>query len=147
MPPHRPHPFEGSSFTVDLGTGTPTFFSRVELPVATLDEVAYRSGADPANETHKQPGAAHYTHLVLGRALTTDLAVWAWWEAARGGAPGVDRDVVVRLLDDTHQPRLSWRFGNAFPAVYRVSPLDAGSAEAVVETVELAFDSMDAQAV
>ena len=66
--------------------------------------------------------------------------------ASRGGDPSVDRDVRVKLLDATHQPVLTWRFRNAFPAVYRLSPLDASSSDVVEETVELAFDSMDAEA-
>jgi phage tail-like protein len=54
--------------------------------------------------------------------------------------------VVVTLLDPTRQPRLGWRFRNAFPVVYRVSPLDTSSDDVVVETVELVFDSMGAEA-
>ena len=34
---------------------------------------------------------------------------------------------------------------NAFPVAYRLSPLDTSSGDVVVETVELAFDSMDAE--
>ena len=33
-------------------------FSHVDLPVALLDEVAYRSGDDKANEPRKQPGGS-----------------------------------------------------------------------------------------
>jgi phage tail-like protein len=51
----------------------------------------------------------------------------------------------VRLLDAAQQPVLSWRFHNAFPVVYQLSPLDTSSGDVVVETVELAFDSMDAE--
>jgi phage tail-like protein len=54
--------------------------------------------------------------------------------------------VVVTLLDPTRQPRVRWRFRNAFPVVYRVSPLDTSSDDVVVETVELVFDSMGAEA-
>ena len=46
----------------------------------------------------------------------------------------------------TGQLVLTWQFRNAFPAVYRVSPLDAASSEVVLETVELAFDTMDVEA-
>lgn len=146
MAGHPPDPFEGSHFSVDVGTGDVALFSRVELPVATLDEIAYRSGADRSNETRKQPGLASYTRLVLHRALTTNLDLWQWWVAARSGAPDVDRNVVVRLLDDTLSPVLTWKFRNAFPVVHRVSTLDAASSDVVVETIELAFDSMDAEA-
>jgi phage tail-like protein len=143
--PSQPDPLEGSNFSVDLGDGVAHSFSRVELPVAVLDEVAYRSGADKSAEPRKQPGRASYTHLVLSRGLTTDLSLWTWWEAARDGDTGIDRAVVVTLLDPTRQPRLRWRFRNAFPVVYRLSPLDTSSGDVVVETVELAFDSMDAE--
>lgn len=138
-----PDPFEASNFIVDYGgAGGGTTFSHVDLPVAVLDEIAYRSGNDRANEPRKQPGLASYSRLVLTRGLTADLDLWNWWESTRNG-DGADRDVVVRLLDATGQLVLTWKFRNAFPAVYRVSPLDAASSDVVLETVELAFDTMD----
>lgn len=142
----HPDPLEGSNFVVDLGAGNDTSIARVDLPVAVLDEVAYRSGNDKTSEPRKQPGLASYTHLGLHRGLTTNLDLWNWWEQARNGDPAVDRDVRVKLLDATHKPVLTWRFRNAFPAVYRLSPLDASSSDTVIETVELAFDSMDVEA-
>lgn len=141
----HPDPLEGSHFIVDFAGTEDASFSHVDLPVAVLDEVAYRSGNDKANEPRKQPGLASYSHLVLSRGLTTNLDLWNWWEAARNGDPAVDRNVVVKLLDGTLQLALTWKFRNAFPAVYRLSPLDAASSDLVIETVELAFDSMDVE--
>lgn len=142
----HPDPFESSSFVVDFGgAGGATSFSHVDLPVAVLDEIAYRSGNDRANEPRKQPGLASYSHLVLTRGLTADLDLWTWWESTRNG-DATDRDVVVRLLDATGQLVLTWLFRNAFPAVYRVRPLDAASGGVVLETLELAFDTMDVEA-
>ncbi len=140
-----PGPLEGSNFVVDLGAGDDTSIARVDLPVAVVDEVAYRSGNDKTAEPRKQPGLASYSHLVLHRGLTSNLDLWHWWEQARGGDATVDRDVRVRLLDPSRQPVLTWRFRNAFPVSYRLSPLDATSSDIVVETVELVFDSMDAE--
>jgi len=141
----HPDPLEGSNFIVDFAGTDDASFSHVDLPVALLDEVAYRSGDDRANEPRKQPGLASYSHLVLSRGLTTNLDLWSWWEAARNADPAVDRTVVVKLLDGTGQLVLTWKFRNAFPAVYRLSPLDAASSDLVIETVELAFDSMDVE--
>lgn len=106
----HPDPLEGSNFLVDFAGTDDASFSHVDLPVALLDEVAYRSGDDKANEPRKQPGLASYSHLVLSRGLTTNLDLWNWWEAARNGDPSVDRNVVVRLLDGTGQLVLSWKF-------------------------------------
>ena len=57
--------------------------------------------------------------------------------------PGVDRNVQVTLLDATAQPVAAWSFRNAFPVVHRLTALDASSSAVVVETLELAFDTMD----
>jgi len=55
------------------------------------------------------------------------------------------REVVVRLLDGAGEPVMAWRFRGAFPAVHRLSPLDTTTRAPVMETVELAFDTMDAE--
>jgi phage tail-like protein len=140
-----PSPLEGSNFLVDLGAGNDASIARVDFPVALLNEVAYRSGNDRTAEPRKQPGLASYSHLVLHRGLTTNLDLWSWWEQARVGDSAVDRDVRVKLLDAGRQPVLTWLFRSAFPAVYRLSPFDAAANDVITETVELAFDSMDAE--
>jgi phage tail-like protein len=144
--PAPPHPFEGSSFTVEVDGQAGTSFSRVEIPHAVVDEVAHRSGSDRSSSSHLAPGLSHYSHLVLTRGLTSNLDLWTWWRAARDGDPSVDRNVRVRLLDAAGAPVMVWTFQNAFPVVHRLTPLDTSSTEAVLETVELAFDSMDAEA-
>lgn len=143
----RDHPYEGSNFLVDLATGDPdsirgTFF-RVELPDAIIDEVAYRSGNEKNQESRKQPGLAKYSHLILRRGLIGSLDLWDWWKMAREGQVNVDRDVTVTLLDEERSAVWTWRFRNAFPVNYRVSPLDANCSDIVAEELTLTFDSMD----
>lgn len=149
MPGTEPGPVSGSRFVVEIGGSAGVAFSRVELPQAVVAEVTYRSGNGIASGTRMVPGASHYTHLVLSRALTSDLTLWTWWKQARDADPGVHREVVVRLFDDAGSPVMAWRFRGAFPAVHRVSPLDTATqarlTEPVTETVELAFDSVDAE--
>jgi phage tail-like protein len=142
----RDHPYEGSNFLVDLGTGDPdnvraTFF-RVELPDAIIDEVAYRSGNEH-QESRKQPGLAKYGHLIVKRGLLGSTDLWEWWKQAREGQPNVDRNVTITLLDEERTSVWSWYFRNAFPVNYRVTPLDANSSDIVAEELTLTFDSMD----
>ena len=139
-------PFEGSNFQVEIDGIASAAFSRVELPQAVVDEVAHRSGSDRTSASRKAPGLSHYSHLVLSRGLTANLDLWRWWTSARDGDPSVDANVVIRLLDGTGTSVLAWQFQNCFPVVYRLTPLDASSSDAVVETVELAFDTMEAEA-
>ena len=144
--PGTTDPLEGSSFVVEIDGLAAGAFSRVELPHAVVDEVAHRSGSERTSSSRKAPGLSHYSHLVLTRGLTSDLELWRWWTTARDGDPSVDRNVLVRLLDGTGTPVLAWRFRNAFPVVHRLTPLEASSSDTVLETVELAFDTMDAEA-
>ena len=147
MATFRDHPYEGSNFLVDIGTGKPTDirsdFFRIELPNAIIDEVAYRAGNDKTQEARKQPGLAKYDHVVLKRGLLGSTDLWGWWKQAREGQPNVDRNVSITLLDEERSPVWTWHFRNAFPVNYRTTPLDANCSDIVVEELTLTFDSMD----
>ena len=119
-----------------------TFF-RSNCPDAIVDEVAYRSGDEKTQEARKQPGLAKYGHLVLKRSLIGSTDLWDWWKQAREGQPNVDRNITITLLDEARSSVWAWRFRNAFPVNYRVSPLDASSSDIAVEELTLTFDSMD----
>ena len=145
MPGTAHGPVAASSFLVEVGGLASAFFSRVELPEAAVTEVTHRSGGGLSPASHLEPGTSHYSHLVLSRSLTADLELWNWWKQARDGDVGMHREVVVRLLDGAGEPVMAWRFRGAFPAVHRLSPLDTTTRAPVMETVELAFDTMDAE--
>jgi phage tail-like protein len=143
----RDHPYLGSNFLVDHGGFDPSdaraTFAHVDLPDAIIDEVAYRSGNEKTQDARKQPGLVAYGHLVLKRGLIGSTDLWDWWEQTRNGEQNVDRNVTVTLLDEERSPVWTWRFRNAFPVNYRVTPLDAGRSDVVAEELTLTFDSMD----
>ena len=143
MTVHRDHAYEGSYFLVDLGGGDgSTAFRSVELPVASTDVVTSRSGTDRTVEAQKRPGLVSYSNLVLVRGLTGRTDLFEWWEQMRAGAADVRRDVTVSLTDERHDAVWTWRFTDAFPAVYRFSALDADGSDLVDEVLELAFSRM-----
>ena len=147
MAMQRDRPYERSNFLVDLGTGDTedirAMFLRVDLPYATVDEVAYRSGNSRSNEAQKEPGLAAYSNLVLTRGLIGATDLWDWWKQARQGESNVDRNVRVTLLDEERSQVWSWHFRNAFPVGYNTTALDALSSEPVAEVLTLTFDSME----
>jgi phage tail-like protein len=143
----RDHPYEGSNFLVEMGpydsSDIRAAFFRVELPEAVVDEVAYRNGNDKTQDTRKQPGLAKYGHLILKRGLIGSTDLWEWWKMAREGQPSVDRNISVTLLDEERNFVWTWRFRNAFPVSYRVTPLDSGHSDIAVEELTVTFDSME----
>jgi phage tail-like protein len=142
MPVERDHAYERSYFTVDLGDGAVAAFREVALPVATTDVVVSRSGSDRTVEPRKRPGLVSYSNLVLVRGLTGRTELYDWWEQVRSGDADVGRNVTVSLTDERHEPVWTWRFTDAFPAVYRFSALDADGSELVDEVIELTFSRM-----
>ncbi len=143
MTVQRTDPYPGSSFVVEIDGVSEVDIMRVELPRSELDEVAHREGAEPTREARKQPGLARYSRLVLHRSLDGRTDLYDWWSQARDGAPAVDRNVAVSLLDESRSSTVwRWEFSAAFPAAYYFSPLDAASSDIVIETIEIAFDRM-----
>jgi phage tail-like protein len=143
MTVQRDHAYERSYFLVDLGGGDQASpFRAVELPVATTDVVVSRSGTDRTVEPQKRPGLVTYSNLVLVRGLAGGTDLFEWWEEMRAEADDVRRDVTVSLTNERHETVWTWRFTDAFPAVYRFSALDAASSDLVDEVLELTFSRM-----
>lgn len=143
MPVFRDHPYEGSSFRVDLGDVIGLGFRLVELPNAQIDEVVYRPGNDRDQAPQKRPGLTSYTRLVLTREVTGRTELYDWWNQTRADRDqDVLRSVVVRLLDESHDPVWTWKFTGAFPTAYRFSALDATASTPLDEIIELTFEQM-----
>jgi phage tail-like protein len=145
MPGPQPRALQGNTFRVEIDGMPATAFSRVEIPTAELGVVSMRNGASLVPEPTIQPGSATYGRLVLQRPLSGTTELWDWWAEARAGTD-VDRNVVVSLIDRARNPVWRWQFRNAFPVSYHSPVLDASGTDVVMESVALAFDSMDVDA-
>jgi phage tail-like protein len=44
--------------------------------------------------------------------------------------------VVIRLLDETTEPRMTWQINNAFPLKYTSTEMNSESSEAAIESIE-----------
>jgi phage tail-like protein len=139
----REHPYPNFNFLVDVGLGDEIAFAEVELPAAEIDVIEYREGADRTNAAGKLPGRVRYGNVVLRRGIAGDLALWQWFKDVRDGGAQLRRDVTVTLLDEARNPVQRWRFRNAWPAKYDPSDLNAKGNEVLIETLELAVESID----
>lgn len=143
MTVRRNDPYLASNFVVEIDDVAEIEIARVELPRSEVEEVAHRDGSSRTHESEKTPGLVRYTRLVLHRGLDGRTDFYDWWSRARDGAAGVDRNIVVTLLDEARTTEVwRWTFIDAFPVAYHFTALDGASSEFVVETLELAFDRM-----
>jgi phage tail-like protein len=142
--PVRPH--GNAHFLVEIGRASgrapEAGFSEVIFPrfVAASAERRPASAAGASEAA----GAAREDCLVLRRGATGALDLYRWWQAAHSGDAKRGRVVTVKLLaDDQATVAMTWRFRNARPVALSYSPLHALDGSVLLETIELAFDSVE----
>lgn len=87
----------------------------------------------------KYPTRAKYPELVLKRGLLVSSEIVGW---VRGCIEEFDiqpKNLDVMLLDEEHQPLLTWHVVNAYPTKWAASDLNASSNAVVVETMQLYY--------
>jgi phage tail-like protein len=140
MPAHTPHP--SFHFRVEAGFSR-IDFTHVELPCLERDVIRYREGSDPGDSVRQLPGLLRFSDCVLQRGvLPADHEFFQWMTAAHVGQ-AERRDVLVSLLDEQHQPTLTWRLRNTFPVGLEWSPLEAQGSGVLIETLRLSVEAMD----
>ncbi len=83
-------------------------------------------------------------HLVLRRATGGDALLHDWWaKACKGRAPQRRSVRVTLLAPDRERAVQCWRFRNARPVALHYSPLDAMAHALVMESLSIAFDSVE----
>ncbi len=143
MPTPYPHPVH--HFQVEAGF-TRVAFSRVQLPALERDVIRYRDGSDPIETMRKLPGLLTVGDCVLERGVVpSDTEFFAWLNTAQVGTVE-RRDLVVKLLDASHQPVLVWHLRNTFPVALEWSVLDAQLSAVQIERLRISVESMDVQA-
>lgn len=89
--------------------------------------------------TQKYPGRAKYTDLTLKRGLLPQSAVRDWAHRAIEDLIVVPMPVDVTLLNDAHEPLMTWHLANAYPVKWSVSDLNATANAFVVESMQLSY--------
>ena len=144
----RDRPYVNSNFRVDLGTrdrnSVTAGFAEVIFPAFTIGPTN-RHPPDPGPPHGSDPAGTHeISRLILKRGLIGALDLYSWWASAPRGKTPQRRTVKIELLGEDHSTVvMTWRFRKAYPATLSYSPLRATEGSVVMETVELAFDSME----
>lgn len=94
--------------------------------------------------SHRLPTAAKFANLVLKRGVVVKGSPLAKWVGATLGGnlskPIVPQDVTVSLLDEQHQPLMTWAFTNAYPLRWDISAMNAMENALLTETMELSYN-------
>ena len=87
----------------------------------------------------KYPTGSKYPELVLKRGLLASSQIVSWIRRCVEELRIEPKNVDVQLLDDQHQPLMTWHLVRAYPTRWAVTDLSATSNAVVIETLQLFY--------
>jgi len=87
----------------------------------------------------KYPVRAKYPELTLKRGLLVSSEVIKWIRSCIEDYQIKPMKIVVKLLNEKHEPLLTWHVIGAYPTKWAVSDLNATNNAVVIETLQLYY--------
>lgn len=141
MPGYYPPP--GFHFRVDFldieTVANDVMFRSVSGLAATVETEAVKEGGEN-RFTHELPVRCQYSDLVLKRGVLTDSGVIAWCRDALEAFTFRPITVLVHLLNEVHEPLITWNVVHAWPKKWSTADMNAESSEVLIETLELSYN-------
>jgi len=143
--PKKNYPLPKFHFQLDWG-GTRIGFTEVSGLDFETEVIEYREGSSPTYNKTKQPGLTKYTNVTLKRGtFLGDFEYFEQWKKTmmfQEGKEKFRRDVTIRLLDEEHQPIISWTLSRAWPSKVQSTNLKSDANEVAIESIELVHEGL-----
>ena len=135
------YPLPKFHFQVDWG-GTKLGFSEVSGLNVETQVIEYRDGIMPEYSKVKMPGMQKYGSLTLKRGMfQSDNEFYDWWNTVKQ-TKIERRDITISLLNEEHEPVMTWKVKNAWPTKVQSTDLKADGNDVAIETLELAHEGL-----
>ena len=138
------YPIPKFHFSVQWG-GTKIGFTEISGLEVSTDAIEYREGSSPEFHKIKMPGLQKFSNITMKRGIFQgDNDFYNWWNTISLNT--VDRrDLIISLLNESHQPVVVWKVKNAFPVKMQSTDLKADGNEVAIETLEVAHEGLTIQ--
>lgn len=87
----------------------------------------------------KYPTQAKYPELVLKRGLLLNSEIVNWVRECIEDYRIQPKNIDIKLLNEQHQPLVTWHLVNAYPTKWAVSDLNANNNAVSIETLQLYY--------
>ncbi|MBK6731301.1 MAG: phage tail protein [Bacteroidetes bacterium] len=134
-------PLSSYHFTVEWG-GTRIGFTEVSGLDIEFTPIKYRDGASKEEITTSVPGLKKFSNIILKRGITTDDNEFFEWLETKLNNLIDKRDIIIKLLDEQHNPVVTWKAEGAYPVKYSGPILRATGNEVAMEQLELAHEGL-----
>lgn len=138
------YPLPKFHFQVEWG-GTKIGFTEVSGLDVETEVIEYRHGASPEYSKTKMPGMQKFGNITMKRGtFKSDNEYFNWWNSVKLNTIE-RRDLTIKLLDENHDPVVTWKVKNAWPTKVQSTDLKADGNEVAIESVEIAHEGLTIQ--
>lgn len=135
------YPLPKFHFNVDWA-GTNIGFSEVSGLNIENKLIEYRDGASPEFSKIKMPGMREFSNITLKRGVFAgDNEFYAWLDTISMNTVE-RRDLTISLLNEKHEPVVTWKIKNAFPVKVQSTDLKADGSEVAIEQLDIAHEGL-----
>ncbi len=138
------YPLPKFHFSVEWG-GVKIGFTEVSGLDITTEVIEYRDGASPEYSKIKMPGQRKFSNITLKRgSFRGDNQFYEWFNMVQLNMIE-RRDIVIKLLNESHEPVIVWKVKRAWPTKITPTDLKADGNEVAIESLELAHEGLTIQ--
>jgi len=139
MPAQYPLPV--FHFTVQWA-GARFGFSEVTGLTQENQAIEYRDGSFPEYSSIKMPGLRKFSNIVMKRGIVAADNDYYNWVSTIQLNTVERRDLIISLLNEKHEPVMTWNVHNAFPVKLEGPQLKANGNEVAIESIEVAHEGL-----
>jgi phage tail-like protein len=138
------YPLVKFHFRVEWG-GIRIGFTEVSGLDVETEVVEYREGSSPEYSKIKMPGMQKFSNLTLKRgSFKADNDLYNWWNTVKLNTIE-RRDITISLLNENHEPVITWKVKNAWPTKVHSTELKADGNEVAIESMEIVHEGLTIQ--
>lgn len=138
------YPVAKFHFQVEWG-GTKIGFTEVSGLDVETEVIEYRHGQSPEFSKTKMPGMQKFSNITMKRGtFANDNEFYQWWNTVKLNTIE-RRDVTIKLLNETHDPVVTWKVKNAWPTKVQSTDLKADGNEVAIESIEIVHEGVTIQ--
>ena len=136
------YPLPRFHFQVDWG-GAKISFTEVTGLVMEREKIEYRHSDSKDFNKIAMPGMVKNNNITLKRGkFEGDFDYNIWIEDVANDRVEGRRDVIIRLLNEKHEPVAAWSAARCFPVKVTAPDLKSDANEIAVESIEIAHEGL-----
>lgn len=144
------YPLPKFHFQVEWGDNLKIGFTEASGLDFETEVIEYREGNSKIYNKTKQPGLTKFSNVTLKRGtFEGNFEYYKEWRKTvlfqEGNKTGSQyrRTVTLKLLNENHEPIITWKLLNAWPSKIQSTDLKADANEVAIETMELVHEGLE----